>query len=177
VPRPQGEEAELARSLGLGTLEAAGDLLFEAPKREWIDAARSDAEETLLFPVADGEVWRGLQKARRTKSGFHPKHKGVDIGATEGSPILAVKSGIVAYSDNGVHGYGNLLVTVHGDGSVAVYGHCRAVYVFPGQHVAQGQIVGEVGHTGVARGTHLHFEYRENGKLRDPIPRFTKPEA
>jgi murein DD-endopeptidase MepM/ murein hydrolase activator NlpD len=177
VPKPLGPEADLARDLGLGTLEAAGDLLFEAPKPEWIEAAGPEAQEPLLFPVSDGYVWRGLQKARRTKSGFHHRHKGVDIGAPEGTPIQAVRSGIVAYSDNGVHGYGNLLVTVHADGSVAVYGHCRAVYVFPGQHVAQGQVVGEVGHTGVARGTHLHFEYRENGKLKDPLPRFTKPGA
>jgi murein DD-endopeptidase MepM/ murein hydrolase activator NlpD len=172
VPVPHGAEAELAHRLGLGTLEAAGDLMFETPKQEWIDAAGPAHEETLLFPVEAGEVWRGMQRPHRTKSGMHGRHKGVDIGAPEGSLIRAVKSGLVGYSDNGVHGYGNLLAVVHPDGSVAAYGHCRAIYVFAGQHVARGQVVGEVGHTGVARGSHLHFEYREAGKLRDPLVRF-----
>ena len=174
VPLPHGAEADLAARLGLGTRDVAGDLLVDAPKPEWTEAAGPDRREALLWPVDEGEVWRGLQqkRSRKNKRGPRHSHKGVDIGAPEGSLIRAVKSGLVAYSDNGVRGYGNLLVTLHPDGSVAVYGHCRAIYVFPGQHVARGQIVGEVGHTGVARGSHLHFEYREHGKLRDPLPRF-----
>ncbi len=178
VPLPHGEEAALAKRLGLGTLTAAGDLLFESPKPEWIEAAGEPNDETLLWPVEQGSVWRGLQRPHRTKSGFHHRHKGVDIGAPEGALIRAVKSGIVGYSDNGVHGYGNLLVTIHPDGSVAAYGHCRAIYVFAGQHVKRGQVVGEVGHTGVARGSHLHFEYREHGRLRDPLRLFAeRPDA
>lgn len=173
VPAPHGADAELAKHLGLGTPDTAGDLMVDTPKPKWVEAAGPDRNETLLWPVAEGMVWRGLQKAQRTKKHSRPSHKGVDIGAPEGSLIRAIKSGIVAYSDNGVRGYGNLLVTVHPDGSVALYGHCRAIYVFPGQHVAQGQVVGEVGHTGIARGTHLHLEYRERGRLKDPLLRFT----
>ena len=86
-------------------------------------------------------------------------------------------SGIVAYSDNEVHGYGNMLVIVHADGSVALYGHCKAIYVFAGQRVAQGQIVGEVGHTGIARGTHLHFEYRIKGFIKNPLRYLEDPVA
>lgn len=172
VPAPQGPEAVFATHLGLGTVETAGDLMVDAPRPDWVDAAGPDHGETLLWPVDEGTLWRGLQHAQRIKKRLHPSHKGVDIGAPEGSLIHAVRSGLVAYSDNGVRGYGNLLVTVHPDGSVALYGHCRSIYVFAGQHVAQGQVVAEVGHTGVARGSHLHFEYRERGKLRDPLPRF-----
>jgi murein DD-endopeptidase MepM/ murein hydrolase activator NlpD len=172
VPAPHGPEAEVAARLHLGTTETAGDLLVGAPKPEWVKAAGAERGETLLFPVKEGMVWRGLQKAQHNKKHPHPSHKGVDIGAPDGTLIRAVKSGVVAYSDNGVRGYGNLLVTVHADGSVALYGHCQAIYVFPGQHVTQGQIIGEVGHTGIARGSHLHFEYRERGALRDPLIRF-----
>lgn len=173
VPAPHGPDAELAKRLGLGSTEIAGDLMVDVPKPEWVEAAGEDRNETLIWPVAEGTVWRGLQKAQRIKKRFHPSHKGVDIGAPEGSLIRAIKSGIVAYSNNGVRGYGNLLVTIHPDGSVALYGHCKAIYLFPGQHVSQGQVVGEVGHTGIARGSHLHLEYRERGKLRDPLLKFT----
>jgi murein DD-endopeptidase MepM/ murein hydrolase activator NlpD len=172
VPAPYGADAEVAVRLGLGTVDAAGDLMVDVPRADWVDAAGPERDETLLWPVDEGTVWRGLQHAQRIQKRWHPSHKGVDIGAPEGSLIHAVKSGLVVYSDNGVHGYGNLLVTVHPDASVALYGHCRAIYVFPGQHVAQGQVVGEVGQTGIARGAHLHFEYRERGKLRDPLLRF-----
>jgi murein DD-endopeptidase MepM/ murein hydrolase activator NlpD len=177
VPRPKGEDAKRATQLGLGALRTAGDLMTEPAKSEWVGAAGPDRGELLLWPVDDGKLWRGLERARRTANVFHPRHKGLDIGAPQGTPIRATKSGIVAYSDNEVRGYGNLLITVHGDGSVALYGHCRAIYVFPGQHVTQGQVIAEVGQTGAARGSHLHFEYRVKGKIRNPLKYFTEPVA
>jgi murein DD-endopeptidase MepM/ murein hydrolase activator NlpD len=170
--RPWGPAAELAGRLGLGDVKTVSHLLLSAPKPEWIAAAGDDAfPEQLLWPVLGGKLWRGFgrvgggtKRARR--------HKGVDIGASDGTLIRAAKSGIVAYADNGVRGYGNLLVTVHPDQSAAFYAHCRAIYVFPGQRIERGALVGEVGHTGIARGSHLHFEYRERGYLRDPERRF-----
>jgi hypothetical protein len=156
VPRPHGSAAELAQRLGLGTIKAVSHLILRPPKHEWLQAAGpADPDRALR---------RGSSRPRR--------HKGVDIGAPDGTPLRAARSGLVAYSDNGVRGYGNLLVVVHGDGSVASYAHCRAIYVFPGQRVVRGQIVGEVGHTGIARGSHLHFEYRLKGRPRDPVRRF-----
>jgi murein DD-endopeptidase MepM/ murein hydrolase activator NlpD len=175
VPKPVGADAERAERIGLGTQRAAGDLLFHGPTPEWQQAAGPDKSEVLLWPVAEGKMWRGLERARRTPTVFKPRHKGLDIGAPQGTLIRATKSGIVAYADNGLRGYGNLLITIHGDGSVAFYGHCRSIYVFPGQLVKQGQIVAEVGATGVARGAHLHFEYRTKGQIRNPLKYFTDP--
>jgi murein DD-endopeptidase MepM/ murein hydrolase activator NlpD len=175
VPKPFGEDAARAEKLGLGKLRTAGDLMVGTPKPEWVQAAQPNRNEKLMWPVDTGKLWRGLEAARRTQNKFHPRHKGLDIGATEGTPIRAAMSGIVAYSDNEVHGYGNLLLVVHGDGSVALYGHCKSIYVFPGQRVTQGQVVGEVGHTGIARGTHLHFEYRVKGFIKNPLRYFKAP--
>lgn len=172
VPKPHGPAAQRAQALGLGALRTAGDLLSGGPKPAWIAAAGPDRREALRWPVDGGKLWRGLERAQRTATKWHPRHKGLDIGAPEGTLIHAVKSGIVAYSDNAVHGYGNLLMIVHPDGSVALYGHCRAIYVFAGQRVVRGQAVGEVGHTGIARGTHLHFEYRVHGRLKNPLEEF-----
>ncbi|MDH5675721.1 MAG: M23 family metallopeptidase [Myxococcales bacterium] len=171
VPEPHGAAAELAEKLGLGTRKAAGSLLISPPKPEWVEAAGPGREESLLWPVAGGKLWRGFGRVTRGAKRAR-RHKGVDIGAPDGTLLRASKSGVVAYSDNGVRGYGNLLITIHGDGSVAFYAHCRSIYVFPGQRIERGQIVGEVGHTGIARGSHLHYEYRERGRLRDPMRYF-----
>jgi hypothetical protein len=83
-----------------------------------------------------------------------------------------VDDGIVAYANNGVSGYGNLVLIVHADGGTSLYAHLRASYLFAGQRVARGQTVGEVGTTGLSRAPHLHFEYRQDGHLTDPVPHF-----
>jgi murein DD-endopeptidase MepM/ murein hydrolase activator NlpD len=99
-------------------------------------------------------------------------HRGIDVGAPTGTALYAANPGIVAYSDNKVRGYGNLLVIVHADGSVTFSAHCRAIYVFAGQRVTRGQITGEVGETGLARGPHVHWEYHVRGAAQDPAGLF-----
>lgn len=175
APEPHGAPAELAKRLGLGEVKSVSRLLLDPPPPDWALAAGTPALPTpapaLLWPVADGKLWRGYGRVRRPKARAH-RHRGIDVGAPEGTPIRAAQSGLVVYANNEVHGFGNLLVTVHPDASVALYAHCQAVYVFPGQHVERGQHVADVGHTGIARGSHLHFEYRVRGYPRDPLPHF-----
>jgi murein DD-endopeptidase MepM/ murein hydrolase activator NlpD len=178
VPKPHGAEAERAVKLGLGEIETAWRLLSEAPEPSWVQAARESAAETdgrqvkLMWPVGDGKLLRGFGKVGSGRR--RHLHKGLDIGADEGTRFVAVADGIVAYSDNQVRGYGNLLLVVHGDGSVAFYSHAHELYVFAGQRVRRGQPLGEVGHTGFARADHLHFEYRINGVPRNPHNKFEK---
>jgi murein DD-endopeptidase MepM/ murein hydrolase activator NlpD len=101
-------------------------------------------------------------------------HNGIDIGAPAGSHIRSAADGFVAYSDNTQPGYGNMMLIIHADGAVALYAHCLANYAFPGQKVTGGDIIGEVGLTGIARGAHLHFELRVKGVPRNPLPFFRK---
>jgi hypothetical protein len=174
VPRPHGPEALLAKKLGLGDFKTVNHLMLNAPKPEWVRAAGPPSGNTkLLWPVSEGKLWRGFNQARR-KAPRKRKHLGIDIGAPEGTLFRAVDNGLVVYSDNEVRGYGNLLVIVHPDGSVTFYAHAKALYLFPGQKVKRGQVLGEVGHTGIARGSHLHFEYRVRGRARNPMRRFDK---
>ena len=130
----------------------------------------------MLWPVPEGRLWRRFGYVRRPPF-EHLIHRGFDIGAPRGTPLYAVNPGIVAYSDNRVRGYGNLLVIVHPDASVTFSAHCRAIYVFAGQHVERGQIVGEVGDTGLARGSHVHWEYHVHGHAADPEGLFEVDEA
>ena len=170
VPLPFGADAQRAQQLGLGTVKTVSHLLLAAPKPEWISAAGEIDEPSMHWPVDIGKLWRGFEAKRPAK--HRHRHKGIDVGAPKGTPIRAVQSGLVAYSDNEVHGYGNLLVIIHPDNSVGLYAHCQAIYVFAGQRVERGRIIAEVGATGIARGAHLHFEYRHKGFNRDPLKKF-----
>jgi murein DD-endopeptidase MepM/ murein hydrolase activator NlpD len=172
VPSPTGPEAELAARLGLGVRATAMQLMHHRPFPEWVDAvANEDEQETMTFPVLEGHLGRGFGHTRRGALASR-RHLGVDIGAPEGSPILAVRGGLVAYSDNGVTGYGNIVILLHRDGYSTLYAHCRRTLVFAGQRVERGQPIAEVGQTGFAPAPHLHFEWRQRGWARDPVRRF-----
>ena len=94
-------------------------------------------------------------------------HSGRDIAADEGTDIHAVYDGVVI--DVGVgESSGNYIRIDHGDGLVALYCHCSAVYAAEGDLVRKGDTIAAVGQTGAATGPHLHFETRVDGELRDP---------
>jgi murein DD-endopeptidase MepM/ murein hydrolase activator NlpD len=169
TPEPFGEAAYRAEDLGLGTRHTAQRLLVKAPDPRWVEAVEGTSEKAMLWPVEHGLFGRGFGYTREHRRQL--RHDGIDISASSGELIRSVNDGIVAYSDNGVRGYGNMIMVVHKDESVSFYCHQRANYVFAGQQVRRGQVLGEVGMTGIARGPHLHFEYHVHGRARDPMPR------
>jgi len=189
VPEPFGEAAEVAKKLKLGRRNDAARLLIGPPPTSWIVAAEAQTQGHIqghitdarfFYPLENSRLLRGLGDARPGKYGGGPRgprrkpHAGLDIRADEGAPIRAIQTGLVVYSDNEISGYGNLVMVVHPDATVALYGHCRAAYVFPGQRVTRGQVIAEVGQTGYANGPHLHLEYRVAGRPRDPSRLFDK---
>lgn len=91
-------------------------------------------------------------------------HRGADICAPYGVPVLASDSGKVVAA--GWHySYGNYVEIDHGNGYTTLYGHMSALSVTQGQGVTQGQKIGEVGSTGNSTGNHCHFEMTYNGRL------------
>lgn len=90
-------------------------------------------------------------------------HRGIDIAAPIGTPIMAAASGEVINAGWNSGGYGNLVKIRHVDGSVTLYAHNSRILVRTGQIVAQGQQISEMGSTGRSTGPHLHFEIRPNG--------------
>ncbi len=124
---------------------------------------------------------------------FHP---GIDIRAPLGTPVLAVSSGVVIESRLSpneppdyvwaqpkpadwpanvrwprIMGLGNVVRIFHpADGSISVYAHMAKRIATKGDHVASGQMIGEVGSTGFSSGPHLHFELRRSGQPVDPLP-------
>ena len=102
-------------------------------------------------------------------------HTGTDIACADGTPILAAADGTVTVAnglDSWGGSYGYYIQIDHGGGLETLYAHCSAICVTTGQQVQAGQVIGYVGHTGRATGSHLHFEVRANGNRVNPLQNF-----
>jgi len=102
-------------------------------------------------------------------------HTGTDIACAEGTPILAAADGIVTVAnglDSWGGSYGYYIQIDHGGGLETLYAHCSSICVTTGQQVQAGQVIGYVGHTGRATGSHLHLEVHVNGSRTDAMRYF-----
>ena len=84
-------------------------------------------------------------------------HSGTDFGADEGTPVVAAARGRVAFAGT-FASRGNSIIIDHGAGVFTGYHHLSRIDVAAGTEVAQGQVIGAVGATGLATGAHLHWE-------------------
>jgi len=107
-------------------------------------------------------------------SGEPAFHQGLDISTDKGQPVYATADGRIesaAYTGE----YGNFVIVQHGFGLTTRYGHLSAFAVKPGQDVRRGAVLGYVGATGRATGSHLHYEILANGQLINPLRLLTQP--
>ena len=95
-------------------------------------------------------------------------HRGTDIPAPEGTPILAAHSGTVLVSGWN-DSYGNQVLLDNGAGLSTRYAHMTKTAVTAGETVTAGQVIGYVGSTGDSTGNHLHFEVMQNGARCNPL--------
>ena len=103
-------------------------------------------------------------------------HTGTDIACAEGTPILAAADGTVTVAnslDSWGGSYGYYIQIDHGGGLETLYAHCSSICVTTGQQVQVGQVIGYVGHTGRATGSHLHLEVSVDGNRADVLRYFT----
>ena len=108
---------------------------------------------------------------------YHPilhyrrMHTGVDLTAQGGTPVYATGDGRVevAGRGQGLGGYGVCIVINHGYGFKTLYAHLSDVKVKQGERVKRGEVIGNVGRTGLAQGYHLHYEVIQNGNKVNPV--------
>lgn len=93
-------------------------------------------------------------------------HGGLDIAAPQGTPIRALADGRILQT--GDNSYGLYLILDHGGGLASLYAHCSKLLVQEGQAVHAGDVLAEVGATGMATGDHLHLEIWRAGKRLNP---------
>jgi murein DD-endopeptidase MepM/ murein hydrolase activator NlpD len=96
-------------------------------------------------------------------------HKGIDIAAPVGEPILAPAKGKVVFAGGRSGGYGKTVEIDHGFGYLTRFAHTSRILVRAGETVERGQVIAEVGATGLTSGPHLHYEVEVNGKPVDPL--------
>lgn len=120
-----------------------------------------------LFPC-QGKItskfgWR--RRSRRSRRGR--LHKGVDIAAPRGTPVVAPATGRVAFVGR-KGGYGLTVVLEHGGALSTLFGHNSKTTVTEGQYVVRGQEISKVGNSGQSTGPHLHYEVRVQGVPVNP---------
>ena len=126
-----------------------------------------------ILPPANTSIDRTYRFAS-TANGTRDPHRGVEFLNKFGTPLFAAGEGTVIFAgpdEQAVYSpwrnfYGNLVVIEHADSLYTLYAHLSEIKVDPGQHVSAGDQIGAVGQTGVAIGSHLHFEVRR-GDVED----------
>lgn len=126
-----------------------------------------------IWPCSSHYITSPLGSRYTGIRGASTNHMGIDIGQVGyTTQAVAAKAGTVIIS--GYNKYrGNYVVVSHGSGNTTTYQHLSKRSVSVGDKVAQGQVVGITGSTGVSSGPHLHFEISENGQIVDPLKYLT----
>lgn len=174
-------------SVRLGRLEAALGLVASAdPAAARFDARYAGlrareaevarrAEAWLRYVPATEPVSGGVITSAFSPGRYHPiklriiPHVGLDIAAAHGSPVRATADGTAfATVDHPTYG---LTVDLEHDGSgfLTRYAHLSRITVRPGSRVRRGDVIGNVGSTGLSTGPHTHYEVFYKGWRRDPI--------
>ncbi len=126
-----------------------------------------EAENRYVWPV-HGRLTSYFGR-RNLGMGTAAFHRGIDVAAPTGTPIVAARSGTVTYAGWSARGYGNLVRIRHAGGAETWYAHASRILVSVGQYVAQGERIALVGSTGLSTGPHLHFELHVGGSAIDPL--------
>lgn len=109
-----------------------------------------------------------------SKNRFHPvqkrlkAHNGTDYAAPHGTPIMTTAAGVVVETGR-TSGNGNYVKVRHNNMYTTQYLHMSKIVVRRGQNVAQGQMIGKVGSTGLATGPHVCYRFWKNGVQVDPL--------
>ena len=120
-----------------------------------------------IWPVR-GWVSSGFGRRVSPFTGEDMMHGGLDISAPMSTPVKAPAAGIVIASGP-EKSLGNVIVVSHGYGFKTLYAHMSKLRVRTGQNVKRGDLIGEVGNTGLSTGPHLHYEIELNGAAVDPL--------
>jgi murein DD-endopeptidase MepM/ murein hydrolase activator NlpD len=167
---PVTAEAVFTVAYDLSALERRATLLSEsmAQAMQSLLANYSLLEATPSILPAQGMVSSQFTQAR-----LHPiyheelPHVGIDLSAVVGTPILSAAKGFVS-SAGWMSGYGLTVEVDHGFGIMTRYAHSSRVLVERGQAVERNEILAQVGRTGTATASHLHYEVWVDGEAKDP---------
>lgn len=128
-------------------------------------------DSALRLPLDHDSFWISSEFGKRQNpfSGQMKNHNGIDMAAPDGTPVYAIKDGAAYCCIYDDPEFGNYIILSHDQGKLtSVYAHLSDIKIEQYQNVKKGDLIGYVGHSGMATGPHLHFEIRQGGKAQDP---------
>ena len=160
------------------------DRLPESPEvlqiqGDWIATQLSEVEKALAhrdevwaatpsISPAMGLMTDGFGGRPDPVTGRHALHRGLDISARRGTPVIAPADGVVVFTGLS-GGLGKTIRIAHGLGYTTVYGHLDRIEVEPGEEVRRGAKIGALGNSGRSTGPHLHYEVHVDGEAVNPL--------
>ncbi len=130
--------------------------------------AYAAGEVDFTVPPLDGRLTSGYGMSADPFADGRRRHRGVDIAAAAGTPIVAPAAGTVRRLRRSDQGYGNVLEIDHGKGYVTRYAQLQSFAVAEGDRVTAGDVIARVGSSGRSTGPHLHLEVLRDGQRIDP---------
>jgi murein DD-endopeptidase MepM/ murein hydrolase activator NlpD len=169
VERAMAAAAPQSYSVPVAAAAAATALL--SAERESVEVIwRSPVQ----WPVAEGSpVGNGFGYRGEVCAGCSVEHLGVDLFPGYGAPVMSIADGVVSTVSSNA-GWGTYVVVEHvvaGQRVKSLHAHLvpGSPPVVPGQSVAVGELIGQVGNSGTTTATHLHFELTVGGVHVDPL--------
>lgn len=144
---------------------------LEEKLRLLVDPNSLPKPSAIFMVPAAGPLSQGYGRtAFAANSDFYRFHNGVDIANIYGTPIVAAGDGKVIATGNSDRycpggTYGQYIVIKHDNNLATLYGHLSLIKVTAGQNIARGDLIGYMGHSGLATGTHLHFTVYDSRTL------------
>ena len=180
-----GEEfAPMVTGVWLEMDQLARSLYLESKSLDELQILSKDKEK---FSTAIPAIWPIDRSKLRNKIGAfgyrnHPIlrrwkfHSGVDMPGRIGDPIYATGDGVVEYIEmnRSRYGYGTQILIDHGFGYKTRYAHLNKVHVKKGDSISRGQLIADMGNTGISQAPHLHYEVIYKRSHVNPINYFDK---
>ncbi len=164
--------------------QLARSLYLESKSMDELQILSKDKEK---FSTAIPAIWPIDRSKMRNKIGAfgyrnHPVlrrwkfHSGVDMPGRIGDPVYATGDGVVEYVERSRarYGYGTQILINHGYGYKTRYAHLNKLHVEKGDTIKRGQLIADMGNTGISTSPHLHYEVIYNRSHVNPINYFDR---
>ena len=162
-------QEELMQEIAAKEAELKEAKYDEELKRLAMKGENPPSNATWITPVTGARLTSPFGQRLHPVLKVYRMHNGIDLAIAQGTPIYATRAGKVTTAAYQAGGAGYYVSINHLDGFSSIYMHMTNYVVSAGQTVAQGQLIGYVGSTGISTGPHLHFGVSYAGTYVNPL--------